>query len=216
MPYITAPHLEKSEQFARFQAEKPETNGDYLEVLCHDNIWCDEIVSGVRFDTAVFARANLARTKMRGIVFRDVAISNSDISNSDWTGASFQYVEVSSTRLTGFNGSEGHYKDVVFQRCTAKYAVFHSSKFDKCRFEQCDLSESTFESATLKGVAFRNCDLSNVRLNGMLLTDVDLRGSRIAGIQIDLRSLKEMTIDPTQTTEIAAMTGVRIRILDKA
>jgi uncharacterized protein YjbI with pentapeptide repeats len=213
---ITRPHLDESENLLRFSTEKLQVKGEYVGVLCRENDWCDQSVSGVRFETAVFARARLMRTKMRDIALRDVAITNCDISNSDWTGASFQCVEVSSTRLTGLNGSEGQYRDVVFQRCTAKYAVFLSSRFERCRFEQCDLSDATFESGTLKNVAFRNCDLTDVRFSAATLTDIDLRGSRIEGIQIDVRSLREVTIDVLQTTEIAAITGARLRPLNEA
>lgn len=211
MPTVSAPDLGDAGELQTFDAPTPVAETEYLEIACHDVDWQGVSVPGVVFDTATFERVLLARTKLRDARLRDVTIARSDLSNADWTGTSFHRVEISSTRLTGFNGTEGHFRDVLFQKCVVTHAVFHSSTFDRCRFEGCDLTDATFEGANLKGASFCNCKLINARFIGAKLDAVDLRGSDIHGIQVDVGRLHGVTIDVLQTATIAELTGVRIR-----
>ena len=213
LPTIIAPDLPATGDLRAFAEPLPITETEYLEFTCHDVDWTEASVSGVVFDAVEFQRASLARTKMRNTKLRDVSVVRSDFSNADWTGASFRCVEISSTRLTGFNGTEGQYRDVLFRKCAVSHAVFHSSTFDRCRFEQCDLTEATFEGAVLKGVSFRDCKMINTRLIGGQLAAVDLRGSDIHGIQVQVERLQGVTIDVLQTAVIAELTGVNIERL---
>lgn len=119
--------------------------------------------------------------------------------------------ELLATRLTGFNGSEANYRNILFRDCSAKYAIFHRSAFDHCRFEHCDLSDATFDGATLREVSFSDCELVNVRFLNATLADVDMRGSRLHGIQADPQKLRGVTIDSLQAVAIAELTGVKIQ-----
>lgn len=213
---IQSPHLVDAESFSPFPADCPATQTEYMEVICNDVNWEEAAIAGVTFDSAVFQKAKLARSIMRDTTLRDVSIAKSDLSNADWIGTSWQAVGVFSTRLTGFNGSEGGFRDVTCRGCTAKFALLHSAKCERCVFEKCDLSDATFENASLKSVTFRDCNLTNVRFLWSTLEAVDLRGSNIQGLQIDVQNLRSVTIDPMQTTAIATLTGVTIEGLEES
>ena len=132
-----------------------------------------------------------------------------NLSNANWVGIEMHRVELLSARMIGFNGAEGRFLHTLFHHCRADYAVYQSSKFERCRFENCSLIDATFESATLKNVVFRDCDLTNARFIGARIEDVNVRGSRIDGLAVE-GSLKGLTIDVTQSPVIAALTGVTI------
>ena len=211
---IAVPKLEDAARFQRFAVGDDLSEKEYFEVFFEGVSWSGTSANGIAFETVVFKSAKLARATMRDTRLLNVAVSNSDFANADWRGAAFERVEMTSTRLTGFNGSEGKYRHAVFRQCSAQYAVFQLANFDGCRFEECDLSSATFEGATLWDITFLKCNLSSSRFTSANLADVDLRGSRIEGIQIDLKSLQGVRIDPSQTITIAALTGAKIDTLD--
>ena len=188
----------------------PTSDEHFTDVICQDVDWQALSASSIVFEGAIFMRVKLAKSKLRSIQLRDVSLTNCDLANADWSGASINRAQWLTTRFTGLNGSEAHYRDIQFDDCMGKYAIFHRSTFDRCRFERCDLSDATFEGATLRKVAFIDCELVNVRFIDTTLADVDLRGSRLHGFQADPQNLRGVTVDSLQTEAVAALTGVKI------
>lgn len=207
---VIPPDLASPLNWPAFAGRISETHGELYELSFVDLVWRDQSVSGVQFNHAVFDKVDFGKSKLRDVSFSDARIKSCELSNTDCAGIDVCRVEILSSRLVGLNSAEGKYRHVLFQNCRAEYAVFQFSKFEWCRFENCNLLDATFEAASLKQVAFRNCDLTNSRFVGAHLEKIDLRGSRIDGIGLPTESLKELTIDLTQTPVIAALTGAKI------
>ena len=207
---VNRPDLGDAEALAQFPPGAEWTHAEYSGLAFSDRQWQEQNHPGIRCDRAVFKNVVLSRTKMREAVFDDVRFTSCDLSGADWSGGQLSRVEFLSSRLTGFVGAEGHFKDVLLRGCKLDYAIFQTAKLTRCHFEKCDLSQATFDGATASHVTFRDCNLSNARFIRARLADVDLRGSRIDGLEINLEELRGLRVDLSQTPEIAALTGVVI------
>lgn len=187
----------------------------YSEVLLDNVGWSGQSASQAVFNTVIFKDAHLDKTRLRSVQVCDVRFAGGDIALGDWIGATFRRAEFLKTRLSGFNASEGSFRDVVFRDCQLSYAVFQFTKFERCRFEDCDLVDSTFQGATLTEVTFRHCNLASAQFSDARLTGLDLRGSHLPGLQMAMDQLREVTIDPSQAAVIASLTQVKIRPVDE-
>lgn len=207
---LMPPDWKEDTELPRFQGGPPEEGSACDDWAFVDLDWQKRKIARVQFDTALWRKMNLAKSKLRDVSLRDVRIHGCDLSNADGAGIRTSRVEIVSSRLTGLVAAEGTYENTLFQDCRADYSVFQLSTFERCCFENCSLVDASFEAATLKQVVFKNCDLRNARFFQAGLLEVDLRGSMLEGLGIALDNLRGVTVDRLQTPAIAALTGVRI------
>ena len=115
-PSFFVPHLADTASVQSLSSP-PSSDGEYADIACQGVNWEGHVASSITFEGAVFIGAKLARTMMRSIKLRDVSIRNCDLANADWTGAAAIRSDLLATRLTGFNGSEANYRNILFRDC---------------------------------------------------------------------------------------------------
>jgi uncharacterized protein YjbI with pentapeptide repeats len=167
----------------------------------------------LQLDESAFLSADLSKTCWTGLVLHNCQVEKCDLANARWPNSSIDSLRFASCRATGIQLIDSKWLNSTCTATKFNLAAFHGAKLRDGSFENCDLREANFESAELTRVTFRNCDLKNARFPNCKFDQVDFRGSHLAGIQVDLASLRHACIDPTQLLDIAATLGIRLRNL---
>jgi uncharacterized protein YjbI with pentapeptide repeats len=208
---LQPPQLPKAAFADALPGEKLADHAQYTELAVSGCSLVEQAAQQVLFEQVLFRRVNLSRTRLPGVEWRDVRLEACDLSGVEWEKARLRRVELIGCRLVGAKLLDASLEDVLIRNCEGDLALFWSAAFKVARFEHSRLREASFIKADLAGVVFRDCDLSQADLREAKLAGADLRRSIIGGLQVGLRELQGVIIDPTQTAYVASLAGLVIR-----
>ena len=211
---IAAPQLPSLPELQSVSSLKLEDGGAYTHMLVAHVDLSGQGAEDLLLEQAVWRGVQLNETSLRGSQCIDVRFDACALLNADWEKMHFQRVEYLNSRLTGLRLIEARLENTVVYRCQADFALFWSARFRDVRFEECQMQETSFAGADLTGTIFRNCDLSRADMLGAVMTGVDLRGSNLSGMQIGVKELKGVIIEPQQAIDLITLLGVIVRPLE--
>lgn len=167
----------------------------------------------VLFEQVHWQHGRLVGARLASAHFRDVRFTHSDLSQAVLDKAALQRTELLNCRLTGLQGNEARFQDLLLRDCHAQYASFAGGVFKGARFEHCILRDTSFLEADLSGAVFLDCDLTNADLLGAKLLGADLRGSTIEGLRVGLKEIQGIQVDLAQAARLLQGLGATV-ILD--
>ena len=175
-----------------------------------------QVAAALLFEKASLRRVNLSQTRLPGLRAVDARFDACDVSGADWDKARFRRVVWAECRLWGTALLQASFDDVLFEDCKAEKSVFASGAFRSVRFTKCDLREASFQEADLTDVEFHECDLSRADLRGARLKGTDLRGSVIDDVQVGVKELQGVVIEPAQAVVLAGLLGLIVKESDES
>jgi uncharacterized protein YjbI with pentapeptide repeats len=208
---LQPPQLPKLAYAEELPGEKLLDQAQYTQLALSGGTFAEQSAQQILFEQAVFKRVNFSRTRLPRVEWRDARLEACDLSGVEWEKARLRRVELIGCRLVGAKLLDAGLEDVLIRNCVGDLALFWSAIFKVARFEHSRLREASFVKADLTGVIFRDCDLSRADLREAKLAGADFRQSVIGGMQVGLRELQGVVIDPTQTAYVAGLAGLVIR-----
>ncbi len=171
--------------------------------------------AGQTLEQLKFLECHVKNFSLGQATVTDIRITNSkfedcDLANAKCTKALAERTEFIKCRMTGFKSPEAVFKNVLFKNCQCKLSQFRFCKFKNVTFEHCILEEADFYGADLTGAVFSDCDLLKADFSSARMHETDLRTSKIAGISVNIESLKGAIIDVSQVNDLAWLLGVKI------
>lgn len=150
----------KDARVVELDLDRPE----WLDLKLED---CD--LSGIVATGFVVRRAELLRTRMRGVTLVKGQIDDTWINDCVTSELSFRF-----SRL----------RHVVFRDCDLSGADFYNTTFEHVTMVDCNLQRAHFDAADVKCLSIQNCDLAGVSgtsgLRGATIDASDLAGMAIS------------------------------------
>lgn len=178
--------------------------------LAHVNFQ-GQAADDVLIEKAALNHVLLAQTEISAVQVIDARLETCDLSGAVWEKAHLRRIELLGCRLMGIKLVDASLDDALIKDCNGEYGVFWSASFKSVRFERCTLRHASFQDANLSGVVFDHCDLTNADLRGTKLHGADLRGSTLMGINVGIKELQGVIIDPTQAAQVVALLGIVVK-----
>lgn len=183
----------------------------YEQVLVKDLVLPGADLHDLQVLDTEFVGCRLQEGKIKDARFKQVRFTDTDLANVQFTEARFENVDFVGCRMTGLKAIEGIFQDVLFYNCQLKLSQFRMAKFRrKVIFKKCILEEADFYGAELGGVVFEDCDLLKAEFSHTKLNKTDFRTSKLAGVKVDIESLKGTLIEPSQVNDLAHLLGAEI------
>ncbi|MFK7759743.1 MAG: pentapeptide repeat-containing protein [Phycisphaerales bacterium] len=164
----------------------------------------------VTFDQSKLTNTALTASTLPSTRWTDCIIQAADLSGATWIDARLIRVQITNTKLTGFDARGSTLRDVHFKECKAPDMLLSESTFDRVRFDQCQLTKLDLAGAQIKSLAINNSDARSLLLSGAKIDHLDLRDSLIEDIVISQSQLNHITISRAQAPALAQALGVRI------
>jgi len=153
----------KDARVVELDVDRPE----WLDLKFED---CD--VSGVVATGYVVRRAEILRTRLRGVTLAKGQIDDSFLEGCSTDELSFRF-----SRL----------RHVVFRDCDLSGADFYNTTFEHVTMIDCDLQRARFDAADVKCLAVQNCNLTGVHgVSGLKAATLD--ASDLPAMAISLAS----------------------------
>ncbi|MGC4051538.1 MAG: pentapeptide repeat-containing protein [Paludibaculum sp.] len=184
---------------------------DLEEALFRDLDLAGRNLSRLVGSSVVFQGVNFSGTTIRAPRLRDVRFLNCDLSNADWRGFEAIRVEFIDCRLMGMGAVECHWKDVLLDRCEARYLRLNSGQTATCEFRTSNLAEADLRSANLEGAILDNVSLQKSDLSRSILKGVDLSLSDIEGITVFPEDVRGASVSAPQAMDLARLLGLTIK-----
>jgi uncharacterized protein YjbI with pentapeptide repeats len=186
-------------------------DAEYISVSIVGSDNSGQAASRLLFEDVQLRRVHLSDTRIKRVRMVDTTIDSSDLSGAVWEAAHLRRIAFSACRLLGLQLVESELQDILFRGCNLTGALFTSSFSKNIRFERCVLREASFESASLEEAHFMDCDLTGADLRGANLKGADLRTSNISKVQVGLKELQGVIIDPPQAVQVVTLLGIEVR-----
>ncbi len=137
-------------------------------------------------------RVVIKESELRGIAFqapsalalelRDVRLRGCDLSNVEAPDPSIWRVDVSGSRMLGFQAGGGDVRELRVTDSSLVLATFAFARLRNVVFDRVDLSEASFMEARLDHVEFADCRLAGTDFRGATLSACAIRGSSLDGV----------------------------------
>jgi uncharacterized protein YjbI with pentapeptide repeats len=175
------PKLPASPTSAKLPDDDLKDDGVYLSLEYTDIELANRDVVSIEIDQCRYKNVNFGQTKLERAVISDSAFEGCDLANLHTRECSLVRVTVSSSRMTGFQWSEGSVREATFESCRMDLASFRFSSFKMAVFSDCKLTQADFQEADLRGARFERCDLtaaqfSKAQMEGTRFSDCNLDG----------------------------------------
>ncbi len=187
-----------------------ESDHHYFEASLTTIDLSEQSLEAIEFERCLLTNVTAQKSK-----WLQTAIADTQFRDCNWTTARLERGFVDGAqfvrcRLTGMEVFEAQFRNTALRNSKLDLASVHQTKWRDCTFNRCDLQSVDFQGCDLRSVVFRECDLRNTRLLGNRLREIDVRGSQIEGLQIEIENLRHLTIDPTQVSYVASLTGIKV------
>lgn len=167
--------------------------------------------SNITFNSCIFNKIDFNDIKLLNVEFVDCIFNNCDLSNKSFENAGIHRVIFNNSKLIGVSFSEVNLKNVMFNNCNLRYSNFYSVNVDNLLFSECTLEESYITECHFKNINFDKCNLNKVTILRLEHIGFDLSNSSIDDINIDLQSLKGISVNMIEAAMLARYLGVIIK-----
>lgn len=168
------------------------------------------------------ADTHLIDGRVRGLRAERVQLEHLRVDSVEFTGCELSSLRWSDSKLSRTVFRDCKLMGAVFENVTLDNVLFENCRLDYSTlarvrangsviFCRCSLREATFASADLTGSLFDDCDLRQAEFDGGKHRGLDLRGNDLSQLR-GLASLKGMTIDRTQTPQLAEALAAELDI----
>jgi uncharacterized protein YjbI with pentapeptide repeats len=137
-------------------------------------------------------------------------LTGSNFLSADFSESKFDRVFIENSRLSGMSLAGSILVDVLFKGCKINRVSFGGAELKRVMFKECDLTDTDFQSAVLDKVVFRSCKLNEADYSNAIFKNVDIRGSHLKNTKFEHEQFEGLTIDQSQATYIALLSGVTI------
>ena len=189
---------------------KPKDNTTYEHRNLNNTFTQPITARSITFDQCKFTSNALTASMLPSSRWTDCIIQSADLSNATWIDAGLIRVQITNTKLTGFDARGAELRDLQFTDCKAPDILLTEAALTRVRFDQCQLTSLDLAGAKIKSLAINNCDARNLRLIDAKIDHLDLSNSLIENIAINPAQLKGITITPTQAPALTVALGVNV------
>lgn len=168
-------------------------------------------ISYVTMDTCYFKGISFQNITLKGVDFVDVIFDNCDISNVVFVERSIHRVKFKNCRLTGVSFIQCFLGNIQIIDCQANYINFASGKIRDMEIRNSSLVQSSFIELTTKNLSIQECDLTRSEMFKCEFPKLDLSTSTINELQVDIPSLKGVTVSMYQAAELATLLGLKVK-----
>jgi uncharacterized protein YjbI with pentapeptide repeats len=195
LPEATPPNLPSPRSAAVLPDHDPEDEARFRGLDYVDLDLTGRVAGSVEFDGCAFKGSDLGDCVLDKGAFVDCRFETCNLANVRASDASLRRVQVSVSRMTGFQWINGVLRDVAFRDCRLDLSTFRFSKLTDVVFTDCNLVRADFTNADLTRARFVNCvvagaqfshaNLTGTRFTRCELVDIDgvtsMRGAVLEG-----------------------------------
>ena len=99
----------------------------------------------------------------------------------------------------------------MFNNCNLRYTNLYGVNVDNLLFSDCTLEESYITECHFKNISFDKCNLNKVTISKLEHIGFDLSNSSIDDINVDLQSLKGISVNMIEAAMLARYLGIIIK-----
>lgn len=163
------------------------------------------------FNSCIFNKIDFSDVKLLNVEFIDCIFNNCDLSNKSFENVGIHRVIFNSSKLIGVSFSEINLKNVKFNNCNLRYSNLYSINVDNLLFNECTLEEAYITECHFKNIIFDKCNLNKITILKLEHIGFDLSNSSIDDINIDMQSLKGISVNMIQGAMLSRYLGIIIK-----